>query len=196
VTVQVAQRPEVAPGLTPDSIQQKYAQTVVSTRIVPGCVQFLGAEKRFYTVWVIRVDIAMSALSSAIHDSGWTRKKFASWGRKACSCERSSPPQAQKRRVLACPVLYRSGAPDTIRTCDLCLRRAAVRIADDLLVTAYVRAAFISGGQAQRVAKALRNRSAFRHVMHKRRRYMSFPRVELDNINQPDDRRLKPARLP
>jgi len=27
---------------------------------------------------------------------------------------------------------------------------------------------FISRGQAQRVAKALRNRSAFRHVMHKR----------------------------
>jgi hypothetical protein len=24
----------------------------VSTRIVPGCVQFLGQEKRFYTVWV------------------------------------------------------------------------------------------------------------------------------------------------
>jgi hypothetical protein len=23
----------------------------VSTRIVPGCVQFLEAEKRFYTVW-------------------------------------------------------------------------------------------------------------------------------------------------
>src|SRR5882757_3719622 len=61
-------------------------------------------------------------------------------------------------------------APDTIRTCDLCLRRAAVRSADDLSVTAYVRAAFISGGQAQRVAKALRNRSAFRHVMHKLRR--------------------------
>jgi hypothetical protein len=40
--------------LTPDSIQQKYAQTVVSTRIVPGCVQFLGAEKRFHTAWVIR----------------------------------------------------------------------------------------------------------------------------------------------
>jgi hypothetical protein len=38
--------------LIPDSIQQKYAQTVVPTRIVPGCVQFLGAEKRFYTVWV------------------------------------------------------------------------------------------------------------------------------------------------
>jgi hypothetical protein len=38
--------------LTPDSIQQKYAQTVVSTRIVPGCVQFLAAKKRFYTAWV------------------------------------------------------------------------------------------------------------------------------------------------
>jgi len=25
--------------------------------------------------------------------------------------------------------------------------------------------------------------------------HMSLPRVELDNINQPDDRRLKPARL-
>src|SRR5664280_2663535 len=44
--------PEVAPGLTPHSIQQNYAQTVVSTRIVPGCVQFLGEEKRFYTAWV------------------------------------------------------------------------------------------------------------------------------------------------
>jgi len=37
--------------LTPDSIKQKYPQTVVSTRIVPGCVQFLAEEKRFYTVW-------------------------------------------------------------------------------------------------------------------------------------------------
>jgi hypothetical protein len=53
-TVQVAQRePEVAPGLTPDSIQQKYAQTVVSTRIVSGCEQFLGAEKRFHTAWTL-----------------------------------------------------------------------------------------------------------------------------------------------
>jgi hypothetical protein len=38
--------------LTPDSTKQKYAQTVVSTRIVPGCLQFLGEEKRFYTAWV------------------------------------------------------------------------------------------------------------------------------------------------
>src|SRR4029077_3592151 len=45
-------RPEVAPGLTPDPIQQKYAQTVASTRVAPGCVQFLGEEKRFHTAWV------------------------------------------------------------------------------------------------------------------------------------------------
>jgi hypothetical protein len=37
---------------------------------------------------------------------------FASWDRKANCCVRSSPLQAQKRRVLACPVLYRSGAPE------------------------------------------------------------------------------------
>ena len=43
--------PELAPGLTPDSIKQKYPQTIVSTRIVPGCMQFLGEERRFYTVW-------------------------------------------------------------------------------------------------------------------------------------------------
>ena len=50
--------------------------------------------------------------------SRWTRKRFASWGRKACSCARSPPPQAQKRQVLECPVLYRSGAPEEIRTPD------------------------------------------------------------------------------
>jgi hypothetical protein len=48
--------------------------------------------------------------------SKWTRKKFVSWGPKADCCVRSSPLQAQKRRVLACPALYRSGAPDKIRT--------------------------------------------------------------------------------
>jgi site-specific DNA recombinase len=42
--------------------------------------------------------------------------------RRACSCALSSPLPAQKRQVLECPVLYQSGAPDTIRTCDLCLR--------------------------------------------------------------------------
>jgi site-specific DNA recombinase len=52
------------------------------------------------------------------------RKKFASWAPRAYCCARSSPLRAQKRRVLALPVLYRSGAPDRIRTCDLCLRRA------------------------------------------------------------------------
>ncbi len=50
--------------------------------------------------------------------SKWTRKKFASWDRKACSCARSLPLQARKRRVLALPVLYRSGAPEEIRTPD------------------------------------------------------------------------------
>jgi hypothetical protein len=39
--------PQVAPGLTPDSLQQKYAQTVVSTWIAPGCVQFLGRKNVF-----------------------------------------------------------------------------------------------------------------------------------------------------
>jgi hypothetical protein len=33
--------------LTPDSIQQKYAQTVVSTRIVPGCCSFWGRKNVF-----------------------------------------------------------------------------------------------------------------------------------------------------
>ena len=56
--------PELAPGLTPDSIKQKYPQNVVSTRIVPGCVQFLGEKKRFYTVWVIRVGLTMSVRCS------------------------------------------------------------------------------------------------------------------------------------
>ena len=45
---------EVAPGLTPDPIQQKYAQTVASRSIAPGCVQFLGDEKRFHTAWTPR----------------------------------------------------------------------------------------------------------------------------------------------
>jgi site-specific DNA recombinase len=39
-------------------------------------------------------------------------KRFASWAPKAYSCARLSPPQAQKRQVLECPVLYRSGAPN------------------------------------------------------------------------------------
>jgi hypothetical protein len=45
---------------------------------------------------------------------------------KRAAAHPSSPLQAQKPRGLACPVLYRSGAPDTIRTCDLCLRRATL----------------------------------------------------------------------
>jgi len=45
-------RPEVAPGLTPESIQPKYAQMVASTWIPSGCVQFLKNKKRFHTAWV------------------------------------------------------------------------------------------------------------------------------------------------
>jgi hypothetical protein len=46
-------RPEVAPGLTPDSIQPKHAQMVTPTWITPGCVQFLENKKRFHTVWTL-----------------------------------------------------------------------------------------------------------------------------------------------
>jgi hypothetical protein len=38
-------------------------------------------------------------------------KEVRIMARKASCCARSSRLQAQKRRVLACPVLYRSGAP-------------------------------------------------------------------------------------
>src|SRR5436190_582636 len=47
-------RSEVAPGLAPESIQPKYAQTVASTWITPGRVQILENRKRFHTAWVIR----------------------------------------------------------------------------------------------------------------------------------------------
>jgi hypothetical protein len=52
----------VAPGLTPDSIQQNM---VASTWITPGCVQFLENKKRFHTAWVIR-DRGIPAVSSAM----------------------------------------------------------------------------------------------------------------------------------
>jgi hypothetical protein len=47
--------------------------------------------------------------------SRWTRKRFALWGRKACSCARWSLPQAQKRQVLKRQMRCRSRkrlAPD------------------------------------------------------------------------------------
>ncbi len=62
--------------------------------------------------------IAATISAHSPNASKWTRKKFASWDRKACSCARSLPLQARKRRVLALPVLYRSGAPQEIRTPD------------------------------------------------------------------------------
>ncbi len=53
------------------------------------------------------------------------------WGRKACSCARSPPLQARKRRVLACPVLYRSGAPDGNRTRVSAVKGRCPRPLDD-----------------------------------------------------------------
>ena len=53
------------------------------------------------------------------------RKKFPPWGAIACFCSRSSPPQAQKRRILACRVLYRSGAHGRIRTSTVRIRNPA-----------------------------------------------------------------------
>ena len=69
----------------------------------------------------LRQQFPCRLIAAAMHSpnaSKWTRKKFASWDRKACSCARSLPLQARKRRVLALPVLYRSGAPEGIRTPD------------------------------------------------------------------------------
>jgi site-specific DNA recombinase len=50
--------------------------------------------------------------------SKWTGKRFASWGPRAYSCAPLSPLRSRKRRVLAFLVLYRSGAPERIRTSD------------------------------------------------------------------------------
>ena len=64
---------------------------------------------------------AATAATTSAHSPNalkWTRKKFASWAPRTCCFARSSPLQAQKRRDLALPVLYRSGAPEEIRTPD------------------------------------------------------------------------------
>jgi hypothetical protein len=54
---------------------------------------------------------ALSWQSRSPSGSKSIRKNCVSWNRKAPCCARSSPLKAQKRRVLACPVLYRNGAP-------------------------------------------------------------------------------------
>ena len=46
------------------------------------------------------------------------QKELRIMGSKARFCARSSPLKAQKRRVLACPALYQSGALGEIRTPD------------------------------------------------------------------------------
>jgi hypothetical protein len=51
------------------------------------------------------------------------RKNCESRDRKARFCARWSPLRAQKRPLLACPVLYRNGALGANRTRDPILRR-------------------------------------------------------------------------
>ena len=52
-----------------------------------------------------------------------THQRFGSWVEGPAA---SHARRRVKLQVLACPVLYRSGAPDTIRTCGLYLRRVAL----------------------------------------------------------------------
>jgi integrase/recombinase XerD len=91
--------PEVAPGLTPDPIQQKYAQTVASTRVAPGCVQFLGEEKRFHTAWAqtgLRLSELISLDRDAVHLGTGAHVRCVGKGRK----ERGTPLTAHARGVL------------------------------------------------------------------------------------------------
>src|SRR6202011_3746571 len=64
-------------------------------------------------------------------------------------CARSSPSQAQKRRGLACPVLYRSGAPEGIRTPDPQIRSLVLYPAE-LPAPAVRRSAKARAGQGVR----------------------------------------------
>jgi hypothetical protein len=63
--------------LTPDSIQQKYAQTVASSWITPGCVQFLADKKRFHTAWSKSGQILQRSEMTrcAINVIRWTAEK-------------------------------------------------------------------------------------------------------------------------
>jgi hypothetical protein len=75
------------------------------------------------------VGFRRSSLADFEKIGGMPAKSPAEVGEQAnfvFSCVPSSLLRVRKRRVFACPVLYRSGAPDKIRTCDLCLRRAAL----------------------------------------------------------------------
>jgi hypothetical protein len=44
---------KVVLGFTPDSIPQKYAQTVTSTWTTPVRCSFLGDERPFHTAWTL-----------------------------------------------------------------------------------------------------------------------------------------------
>jgi Resolvase, N terminal domain len=90
--------------------------------------------------------IAAITFARSLNGSKSIRKNCASWDRKAHSCARSSPLKAQKRLVLACPVLYRSGAPGTIRTSDPQIRSL-------MLYPAELRARFSLSSRAQKPAR-------------------------------------------
>jgi hypothetical protein len=66
-----------------------------------------------------RVAISFSGSADPLRArQGGERASADGKSRFEAASARSSPSQAQKRRVLACPVLYRSGAPEEIRTPD------------------------------------------------------------------------------
>jgi hypothetical protein len=73
---------------------------------------------------------ATVAITSARSPNGSKsiRKNCASWDRKAYFRARSSQHRAQKRLVLACRVLYRSGAPEEIRTPDPQIRSLKISL--------------------------------------------------------------------
>src|SRR2546423_3243202 len=58
--------------------------------------------------------------------SKWTRKKFASWDRKACSCARSLPLQARNGGFLAAQFFSEVGRPEGFPTLN---PRIFVRVA-------------------------------------------------------------------
>jgi putative ABC transport system substrate-binding protein len=66
--------PELASGLIPDSIKQKYPQTGVSTWVVPGCVQFLGEGKALFMQSGPKAVLRPSAACASIECEDYPRR--------------------------------------------------------------------------------------------------------------------------